>query len=384
MRRRVFAGRSPAHLPAAAGATAAAPASVAAPGAEQAPEAAGPAIAAATERELVRLTPRDCLIFGLVENRGVIVIAAVAGLIWESGLFDFDPTSDGSAFLQWARAARSGPWASFDWTPATLLRLIGVFAALVVLVRVLSIGWALVRLYGFTLVRGGDELRSRSGLLSEVRSTIPLRRVQLVTVGEAPLQRLFGRVGVRVETAGGDQDASVTREWLAPVLPRERAPALVAEVLGGVRPEDLVWQPVDPRARRRLLREWLWIVPIVVGPTLPFLRAWSLALVPPLLALAWLGARGQARCYAYAIGPELVGFRSGWLWKHTSYARYGRLQSVALSHSPFDRRWRMATVAGDTAGGGSHRITIPYLPDVEAEATLRRIEARVAATEFRW
>ena len=46
---------------------------------------------------------------------------------------------------------------------------------------------------------------------------------------------------------------------------------------------------------------------------------------------------------------------------------------------------REATMlAADTAGGGSHRIVIPYLPAAEARAVFDDLSTRVDETAFRW
>ncbi|HXV13539.1 MAG TPA: PH domain-containing protein [Candidatus Krumholzibacteria bacterium] len=55
-----------------------------------------------------------------------------------------------------------------------------------------------------------------------------------------------------------------------------------------------------------------------------------------------------------------------------------------MSESPFDRRWKMASVSADTAGGGAHRISIPYLPIAEARTVFDDLGARVNETAFRW
>ena len=49
--------------------------------------------------------------------------------------------------------------------------------------------------------------------------------------------------------------------------------------------------------------------------------------------------------------------------RKTSAARIDKIQAVRLAESPFDRRYRMATLAVDTAGAGpaDHRIRVPYL-----------------------
>ena len=100
-------------------------------------------------------------------------------------------------------------------------------------------------------------MRTEYGLLTRVTATIPLRRVQTLTIREPPLQRLLHRMSVRVETAGGQSTHSKaprTREWLAPIVRGSDVPALVREVLPGFHMEVLDSHPLHPRAFSRALK----------------------------------------------------------------------------------------------------------------------------------
>ena len=77
------------------------------------------------------------------------------------------------------------------------------FAVFLVLVRIVSMIWALVRLYDFRLTRVGEDLRSEYGLFTKVAATVPIRRVQAITINAGPLHRWLERATVRVATAGG-------------------------------------------------------------------------------------------------------------------------------------------------------------------------------------
>ena len=62
----------------------------------------------------------------------------------------------------------------------------------------------------------GGELRVFSGLLSKRERFVPLERIQAVDLSETPLQRLFGVVGLRIETAaGGSTGSDVALEALS-------------------------------------------------------------------------------------------------------------------------------------------------------------------------
>ncbi len=342
--------------------------------------------AAAGARELVRVGLLDLVVLGLTQNRGGVVLGAALGALWQADIFDAAfgrPTDLLQSYL-------AGLWEDgrllAEPTPAALAPLAGVVACVLVAVRLLSVGWTVVQLYGFTLVREGDELRTTRGLLTRVKATIPLARVQLVTVRQPALMRLLGRVEVRVQTAGGDRQATAGREWLAPSLPTGLVDALVAEVHPEVELSTLDWRPAAPSAAWRLRRAWLRL--LAVGLLLlsvpPALRPVALIMVPPLAALCWFAGGRQARSLGHALLPGHVAVRGGWWNRQTSLARYARVQAVTLEASPFDRRWAMATVTADTAGGGPHRLAMPLLDAGQADLVLAELRGRVAAAAFRW
>lgn len=348
------------------------------------------------ERTLLHLSPRELMIHGFIQNRGFVVIAAGLGLLWELG-----PLNDflGSIFEDGKMPGRSavrGLFSSFfdtGWLPKGIGLTVAALLALLVVVRLISMVWAVIRLHEFRLARAGEDLRIEHGLLTRAIATVPLRRVQTLTALEGPLHRLFHRAAVKVETAGGqatpgeeDDESSARREWLAPILRREELPGLVRELLPGLDLEAVEWRPAPPRAFKRELKGWILFSLIAMIPLTVFLRGWSLAALPFLLGLAYAAARGNIKHLGWAVTEDAVLFRSGWLWRHVSVAPFVKIQAVAIHESPFDRRAAMARVRVDTAGAGdwSHRVDIPYLPRDTARELFTLLEARAASTELRW
>ena len=381
VRRRVFEGKQRViaeHLP--AGPDASSPRG---PVAHGGPDSAPPAaVASASERVLVHLSLPDLIVFGLVQNRGGLVIAAVLGVLWEADIWDWDAANSGGVRRLVEHAIDMGWFRS--WDVAVFATLIGIFVAFLIAVRVLSVGWAIFRLYDFTLIRAGDELRTSCGLLTKVRAVIPMRRIQLVSMRQAPLQRAFGRVELRVQTAGGDKNASASREWLAPTLRREDVDALMAEVMPGPGFDALEWNPVDPRAGWREAWTSIRLLAVVVLATVWFAPPITIVAAVPLAIWALIVGRKRGRSFGYALASDRVAARGGWLWQTTSMARYAKVQAITMGESPFDRRWQMARVYADTAGGGAHRVWIPYLPVEKARLLFADLTDRVDDTAFRW
>ncbi len=354
-------------------------------GVEAADDARETAAGAGDTRVLVRLGIRDIVTFGLIDNRGLVVVGAAFGVMWELDFFNVGEVPSASILRSfWSSIAGAGLGFG-SWTARQFVLLGGGLVGVLVVVRILSVGWALVRLWGFKLEQHRNELRSSSGLVTRVHGTIPMHRIQMVTVSESPLQRKVGRVSVRVLTAGGTQEnPAVTREWLAPILPRSEVDRLLGEVLPAVTLSDAHWQPVHHHARWRLFRQWLWVtlaVAFVAGRIDVATGAVTLTL---MTALSWFAARGQARALGYALGDGHLSLRTGWLWKHVSTARYEKIQVTRMRRTPFDRRWRMASLAADTAGGGTHRIDIPYLGEDAAFSLFDRLRDAAMRTRFRW
>lgn len=341
---------------------------------------------------LVHLSLREVLLCGLLENKGVVLVGAAAGVVWEANIFggvswrvvDAAETMGYGVLGTLIRALLAG-----DAVP--LIHIGGAVAFVIgalLFMRVVSMAWALVRLYDFRLGRDGDDLRSTFGLFTRVATTVPIRRVQTVIVSAGPLHRWLNRVTVRVETAGGgggEGGGVRVREWLAPLLPRPELPALLRQILPGVDLDALPWQPLHPRAFVRAVKPNL-VMTAVVAMVSAIIIGWG-AIGVLVLAMPWaiFSARQYVAHIGWAEDDEVVAMRSGWLWQRLTVARVNKIQAVAMRHSPFDRRAAMARVRVDTAGAGElSRIDIPYLDDAVARGLHHRLSAHAANTAFKW
>jgi putative membrane protein len=221
-----------------------------------------------------------------------------------------------------------------------------------------------------------------------VMATMPVHRIQTLTVREGPLHRLFGRTSVRVDTAGGStgaEAAAIGADAVAPIVASAELPQLLHELLPEIDLRTVGWNPVDPRGFRRALKGSVVVACFLTAPFVMMLQGWTLLLLAALLVWAYFNARQYVRHLGWALTDRAVLFRSGWLWRYVSVARFAKIQAVTLNESPFDRRARMGRVRVDTAGAGdAHRVDIPYLARPTAEQVFRRLEVEAARTEFRW
>lgn len=321
------------------------------------------------EASLLRLGPGELVRYGLIDNRGLVVVAAAFGLLAQGGLFEL-------LMERWVEPMLEDlPIEELAGLSLALQLALGVgtLVSLIAATRVLSILLALVTLHDFHLTRQGDDLRSRYGLLTRYSLTLRRPRIQAVHQTATLLHRVFRRVSLRVDLAGGlaagggmeqNGQAQARELWLAPLCTPDRAAELIRTALPQVRLENLEWRGLAPRARWRLFRRhtWLWLL-VSLPPAVWFAGGWAAAGVVPVLPFLWLHAHLYVKYTGWALHDDFFVLRRGWLTRHLSVAPRNRIQSVALKESPFDRRYRMAGLTVDTAGANPlrQRLSLPYL-----------------------
>lgn len=370
MRRRVFAGRAVEPRAAAA---------------DVVPTEA--AAAAVPSRELLALGLRDLALCGFIRGRGLLMLALIFGYVSQYMGSDkvVDPVSGdkvaGPLQQMFERIFEQGLDVS-----QIVIGLI-LFALAVMVLRVLSILRTIQMFYRFRLTLAGSDLRLAFGLFTRVRATIPLRRIQTLTIREGALHRLFGVTSVRAATAGGGpMGIGGGSRYLAPILPRAELAPLIGVLLPGVDPAAFTWTPAHPRAARRLFVRYA-IRSLLISAAL-WLAAgyWALFPAGALMIFSAVNARLHARHMAHGVCPGFVAYRSGWFMRQTTITPVGKVQAVGLTASPFDRRHRMATVVIDTASANNapHRLRLRYLDEAAAATFAASLAAGAAGSALNW
>ena len=129
----------------------------------------------------------------------------------------------------------------------------------------------------------------------------------------------------------------------------------------------------------------IWGV-LVSGAAALALGPWGGLVLLPAVGLAAVNAARQGRSRAWALSDEAILYRRGWIWRTLSLARVGKIQALSIVETPFDRRWGMATLQVDTAGGraGSTRLRMRFLGLDTARHLLDLLGERAGETAFRW
>ncbi|WP_175597051.1 PH domain-containing protein [Peristeroidobacter soli] len=343
-------------------------------------------IEAPVENTLLHLTIGELVRHGLIDNRGMILVAAAFGVLHEAGVFVINRQLVDRVL----ESSSAAGLAALGLMMQIALGAITILGAIIA-VRILSVVLAIVTFYDFRLTRVAGDLRARYGLFTRVALTLRTRRIQAVHQHESLLHRWFHRVSLNVDLAGdsgGDQDegdnSRMKTRWLAPVCPASAAPALIAAALPSLdwstEPE---WHPLAPRARGRIFRKTaLWSVLILTAPALWYLREGAIVAVLSCIPLAWMHAHLYVKYTRWALVGDAMLFRHGWLNRRLTIVPRDRVQTLSVEASPFDRRSRMASLYVDTAGASAMTagIRIRYLPADVAERLAAALYRTAGAT----
>ena len=113
---------------------------------------------------------------------------------------------------------------------------------------------------------------------------------------------------------------------------------------------------------------------------------WGWLAGPVAFPLLWLLIKKKSRSRKYARTDWGIAYQSGWLTRKLSFAFYDRIQALQVSQSPFDRRWKMASLSIDTAAAGpaDHTIDIEYLDEEFAFSQFSELQQHAASHQPSW
>lgn len=215
---------------------------------------------------------------------------------------------------------------------------------------------AVTNYWDFTLVRLSDELRFDRGLLRQFSGSIPLKKVQSMTISENVLARRFGYARLLIETASFAPGEASGSQTAVPIATRGRIDQLAQSIEPFKRP---TFTRPPRRARRRYFFRYIGVVIILTGiafavdfiQLFAFEWQWTLGLLiltPVAAHLKWVNL-------GYSVQDDYVITMAGFWTRRITIVPYHRTQTVFQSQNIFQRRRHLATVRIDTAGSRSLR-----------------------------
>jgi len=349
---------------------------------------------AAAEVEIIRLPLRRVALASVTGVQLLLAPALLLGALQLAGERVDELIDAAGAWLLELQAGAPAPGLRTWLTGALALVTASLVTTLVV---------AIVRDGGFVVLRVGDELVLRRGLLGTRESTVPLRRVQVVRVTANPLRRMLGVASVRLHSAGGSSGggeggAGAGRRAVIPLVAQGEVEALLGALLPDFTSLPTL-RPHPPAARRRASWRRLrglagWFVPATIGwailadappgldlPVPDAIAAllardgagWTVPLAIGLLLIVAqvLLAGAEHRALAHGVDRDVVVARHGTLTRTLSVAPLARLQGVTRLRSWFQARRDLATVRAHVAGPGGDVVVLDA--DLTDAERLRRI-----------
>ncbi|ELY76331.1 PH domain-containing protein [Natrinema gari] len=226
--------------------------------------------------------------------------------------------------------------------------------------------------YGFRLGRAGEDFVYERGLVQRYSGSIPVEKVQSVSVTENPVQRLVGYAGLWVETAGYGPDSGSSNQSAVPLAGTDRVYRFAENLTGVETPE---FRSPPRLARRRYLVRYSIVAAVIVAAAVGltqvstferwYLTAVVFVAVPPAAHLKYVNM-------GYFVGDDHLVIRSGFWNRRTTVIPYYRIQTISTRRSIFQRRLELASLTVDTASSRTFAWGTPTIYDIDLE-TAREI-----------
>ncbi|SDJ43094.1 hypothetical protein SAMN04488540_10838 [Ferrimonas sediminum] len=149
------------------------------------------------------------------------------------------------------------------------------------------------------------------------------------------------------------------------------------------------YQPVSPAY---LTQVTLVAVASILLPSAALL---AMLIIRQQATLLWVGAAGvlsmavmltmvvigrlKARRLGYALRPDDVVVQSGLIWQQRISLPLSRLQHVSVTQGPLERRLKLATLSGYSAGSPQAEIVLPGLEQAQAEQLRQQLMDQAGA-----
>jgi putative membrane protein len=313
------------------------------------------------EQELLRLDSRDMVRIGLADRRALVVLAVIGPLIDQVG-------EGGRRMIADFAEDATRRFGELDAAIGFAL-LATAFLLIALLLGLASIAAAVLRYHDYRLVRQGDRLRARAGLLTRHENALDIDKIQVVRHTQGIVLRLFRRVRIQARSASSGGKQSADKSLLVPVAIADFAASFQRLAFA---PEGASL-PTDPRNPRFEPVSPRYMLPrlFLVG-LLPAVTAFSIFVptegVSALTVFAWLPVscllvyRSWRRC-GYAFDADGLVRRSGIFGYRLDAFLFRKMQRVTVRQSWFQARRGLASLRVHLAAG---QVTIPYIGERQA------------------
>ncbi len=325
-------------------------------------------IEARREEVIYQASPRELFIAGATENRLLIMILSVVGIVATlPGLMDSITKAAAEAVKGAAQTAGRSP---NDWILWAILAFIA-----------LAFGWlasivaTFVSYWGFEVAWRDGSFRRHYGLLNQFENVVPARRIQSARITDNIFQRMFKVGKLYLDTAGGysqsgendGQHSARPTPLMAPIIDAEGAQKILVKVFPSYLPAEEGWRTPPVAMIWRSLYSTFVPALIISAPIAWFFHYWAVAAFLGVFALSALSAWIERPGIGLRDDGERIIVRKGRIWRTFQIAPIQKLQMAQFNQTPAQRRFGLATVSFSTASmAGGTTLSITDIPADEA------------------
>jgi putative membrane protein len=203
--------------------------------------------------------------------------------------------------------------------------------------------------YRFKLFDADGKLLTDYGLLTKRHSTIPLKKLQSMTILTNPLKRKFDFFSLIIQTAGLGAARGGSADVAIPLTKYEKLIQIAKHIRKIDIPEE--FNNVSRKTiRRAFFRSLIYIAPILVAMYFiyqPLL--WSAVLLP----LSYLHAYLRWKIMGYFVSGDNIIIKYGYIRQKITIIPIKKIQTLSVEANIFQRRLGLATLHVDTASYSS-------------------------------
>lgn len=329
---------------------------------------------------LLTLGWRDMIRIGLADGRALVLLAFLGPVMERAGdrleAIIAATVEDAAQSLE-----------RFSATAGAAI-LVAVVLTIILLFALASILAAFLRYHDYHLYLQGARLRSTGGLVTRHENAMRLAKVQILSVRQGIVLRLFRRFRIVAKQATSSSRDKSARHFIVPLVRRkfaERFSGIVFEPeAAGIGADP--WHSDFSRVSGHYLRARIFVVALLPAAAIACLflllgagpaAAWSMLWVPAGILLVYQSWRRLA----YRHDDDGIVRRSGLLGVRTEAFLFRKVQRVSIRQSWFQRRRRLANLKLYTAAGA---VSIPYIGAGTAARLRDYVLFRVESSDRAW
>jgi len=242
----------------------------------------------------------------------------------------------------------------------TMILLIFSLVLLTALVSwILDIIWTINEYFKFKLVNEDGKLITSYGLLNKVKVTIPLKKLQQITILTNPVKQKFNFYTMTLQTAGFGAKSG-TNQAVVPLARFDELIELSQKIYEFALPAQ--FRSISRKSIRRAFIRYLIISTVLITPgaiALPEL-SWTALGIPLLYYAAYL----RWRYRGYYVHNNYLIIKEGFWLRKIIIIPLKKLQTLHLQESFFQRRLGLATIFIDNASSAG--IADAKIIDIDA------------------